>query len=677
MLLTLAGALVSPSNQASAAVVCAPRQSSYSGVVSSTPGLVGYWRLGESSGTTACDSTGHDNGTYLTGTTLGVSGAISGDPDTAVTLNGSSGQVSVPAASSLNVGDNFTIEAWVKRGSSKTGVNQVVASKQEGSWVLMFNESDKLTLRRSTVADIATSTVATTDTSGWHYVVATKNGSSVHLYLDGVDVTGAVSNQTMPNNSQPLVIGQSTGTAYFKGSVDETALYNTALTPTQITQHYNAGISAPGDPVLAAVGDIACPFGDTGNACQQQLTAALTASQHPNAVAVLGDNQYNSGLLSEYNSSGAYNDTWGQFNPIVHPTPGNHEYAASLTASGYFTYFGAAAENGNYSYELGSWHVVSLNSDCSNSGCEDSIAGTSSSAEVSWLQADLAAHQNQCILAYWHHPRFSSGWVGSSPGVAPLWSALYAAHADVVLNGHDHMYERFAQQDPSQNPTSEGIREFVVGTGGESLFTMGTIQPNMQAVDNTHFGALFLTLHPGSYDWTYRATNGSVLDSGTSACHLQPSGAQSASSAQRATFGHTALALQSSSRIHAPYLAVRMAARYSVAPSAGLARLTFAAHPQRDSLRSALKRGLPIRVYCSRACDIGVTIRMRRGNRTLILARYRETETEVPRPSSTLVLRLRQSLFRHLRGVPLTMTLAATDASKGQQRVTRTIILGQ
>ena len=239
-----AGNQSSPSNQASVtpAGACSPRQSSYSGVVSATAGLVGYWRLGESSGTVACDSTAnHDNGTYLGGVTLGVPGAIAADPDTAVSLDGSSGQVSVPASSSLNVGDTFTIEAWVKRGTSKSGSNEVIASKQEGSLVLMFNEADQLTLRRSTYGNIATANVATTDTASWHYVVATKNGASVHLYLDGTDVTGTVANQTMTNNTEPLAIGQSSGSAYIKGTLDEVALYNTALTPTQITQHYEAG----------------------------------------------------------------------------------------------------------------------------------------------------------------------------------------------------------------------------------------------------------------------------------------------------------------------------------------------------------------------------------------------------------------------------------------------------
>jgi len=193
------------------------------------------------------------------------------------------------------------------------------------------------------------------------------------------------------------------------------------------------------DPVLAAVGDIACQPGDTANACEQSVTAQLVATHAPTAVAVLGDNQYASGLFSEFEGKGAYNATWGQFNPIVHPVPGNHEYSASSTAHGYFKYFGPAAvgpngagaegPNGSYSYDLGSWHLIALNSDCSNTGCSDSVTGTTSDAQVSWLNSDLAAHPGQCTLAYWHHPRFSASFSGDTPGVAPLWNALYAAHA--------------------------------------------------------------------------------------------------------------------------------------------------------------------------------------------------------------------------------------------------------
>jgi acid phosphatase type 7 len=663
-----------PSNEASTKVVCSPSQSSYSGVVSSTPGLIGYWRLGEPSGTVACDFTGHNNGSYVGGFTLGVPGAISGDPDTAVGLDGSTGQVSVPAAESLNVGDTFTIEGWVKRGSSKTGVNQVIASKQNGAWVLMFNESDRLTLRRSTVGDAAVAKVATTDTSTWHYVAATKSGSSVHLYLDGVDVTGTVTNQTMANNTQPLVMGQSTATAYLKGSVDEVALYSTVLTSSQIIQHYNAGVgTSTGDPVLAAVGDIACRPGDTNpeHGCQQRATANLIAGQRPDAVAPLGDNQYESGLLSEYKGAGAYNETWGEFNLRAHPVPGNHEYGASLSAEGYFSYFGAAAGNGNYSYELGSWHIIALNSDCSDSGCEDSIAGTSSTAQVIWLQSDLAAHAGQCILAYWHHPRFTSGWVGNSPGVTPLWNALYAAHADVVLNGHDHMYERYAQQDPSQNATTQGIREFVVGTGGESLFTLGTVQPNLEAFDNQHYGALFLALHGTSYEWTYRAIDGTILDSGSTACHIQQTGAVVAKT--RGLVPRTPYAGRQPSA-GAP-LAVRNVAALPAFALTKPASFRFAAHVRRVPLRWALKNGLPVRVHCSRACDVRITIALRRGRRMAILARYRETETQIPAPQSLLHLHLPARLLHNLRGARLAVSFFAIDASSEVRRVSGTFVL--
>ena len=188
---------------------------------------------------------------------------------------------------------------------------------------------------------------------------------------------------------------------------------------------------------------------------------------------MLGDNQYDSGSDSEY--MGSYDLTWGHdFNSIVHPVLGNHEYLTS-GASGYFQYFGdhgvtTNAPAGYYSVNLGTWHIVSLNSNCSDQkGCSDALAGGTTSAEMSWLQSDLAANPSACVLAMWHHPLFSYGWTLGAPSVAPLWTALYNAHADVVLNGHDHLYERYAQQDPSGTASTAGIREFVVGTGGESL----------------------------------------------------------------------------------------------------------------------------------------------------------------------------------------------------------------
>jgi hypothetical protein len=251
--------------------------------------------------------------------------------------------------------------------------------------------------------------------------------------------------------------------------------------------------------------------------------------------------------------------------------------------------------------------------------------------------------------------------------VAPFWNALYAAHADVVLNGHDHMYERFAQQDPAQNPTSEGIREFVAGAGGESLFEMGTIQPNMQAVDNSDFGALFLKLHPGSYEWTFRATNGTVLDSGSTACHTH-------TASLRATIRQPASAARFS-RTPTPSPAARSAEMLSPAAYPDRARLTFAVHPRRASLGSALKNGLPVDVYCSRACDVSVAVRVRSGSHIITIARYRETETEIPRRSSRVALHLRRSVIRSLGNARLMLAFVAVDASKEQRTVTRTLTL--
>ena len=416
------------------------------------------------------------------------------------------------------------------------------------------------------------------------------------------------------------------------------------------------------DPVLAAVGDIACPGGDKVNSCKQLATASLTASQKPTAVAVLGDNQYESGLLSEFNSPGAYNATWGQFNPIVHPAPGNHEYAASSSASGYFTYFGSAAGNGNYSYELGSWHIISLNSDCSDSGCEDKLAGTTSTAAVKWLEGDLAAHPGQCVLAYWHHPLFSSGFVGNSPGVAPFWNALYAAHADVVLNGHDHLYERFAQQDSSQKATSSGIREFVIGTGGESLFSVEHVQPNLEAIDNEHFGVMFLTLHSGSYEWAFRATDGSLLDSGSSACHSQPKGA-SAAAPIRAT---ATVAPHASAP--APLPAVLSAER--LAPSAAPEQpLVFAVSPSPQPPAEA--GTLPVEVHCSPACNLDITLQV--GDTTV--AKYRETEKEIHKPYTLLPLQLSPDAIRLIGHASLTATFVATDAANEVRSLTRTLTM--
>jgi hypothetical protein len=272
---------------------------------------------------------------------------------------------------------------------------------------------------------------------------------------------------------------------------------------------YEARPAEAADPVLVGAGDIAHCSTATDEATAKLLDGLS------GTIFTLGDNAYYSGTAAEF--ANCYGPTWGRHKARTKPSVGNHEYLTS-GASGYFGYFGAAAggpSKGYYSYDRGSWHVIVLNSNCSNVGC---AAG---SPQEQWLRADLAAHPNSCTLAYWHAPLFSSGEHGNSTSVRPFWNALYQANADVVLSGHDHDYERFAPQRPDGTfDSARGIREFVVGTGGTSLRPFGTIKPNSQSRNSTAHGVLKLTLHAGSYEWKFVPVAGKTFaDSGTQSCH--------------------------------------------------------------------------------------------------------------------------------------------------------------
>jgi acid phosphatase type 7 len=244
-------------------------------------------------------------------------------------------------------------------------------------------------------------------------------------------------------------------------------------------------------------------------------------------VLDLGDNQYENAALTDFQS--VYDPTWGRQKSITHPASGNHEYSTT-GASGYYTYFGSAASpqdtnctsgcKGYYSYNLGAWHIVVLNSECTlvSGGC---AAG---SPQEQWLKADLAANTNTCTLAYWHRPLFSSGQSLGYSGVHDLWVDLYNAGADLILNGHDHDYERFAPQDPSGNgDPNHGITEIIVGTGGYSHMSFNSIAANSVVRNNTTFGVLELTLHSNWYQWQFlpdsQSGNGTFTDSGSAACH--------------------------------------------------------------------------------------------------------------------------------------------------------------
>jgi hypothetical protein len=269
--------------------------------------------------------------------------------------------------------------------------------------------------------------------------------------------------------------------------------------------------------VLVAAGDIACAPGQepTVSSCQMAATAELAASLRPDVVAPLGDLQYERGELSGFQRS--YDRTWGRLKQVTRPAPGNHEYTGGK-ATGYFTYFGRTVGSpveGWYSYELGSWHVVVLNSVCGPvGGCGDG------SPQLRWLRADLAAHPGRCVLAYWHHPRFSSGLHGSDTAYDAFWRALFEAGADVVLNGHDHFYERFGPQTPEGvADAGRGIRQFVVGTGGRSIYPIRSRLPTSEEASSAGFGVLELLLRPAGYDWRFLPAAGNTFtDSGSGTC---------------------------------------------------------------------------------------------------------------------------------------------------------------
>ncbi len=266
------------------------------------------------------------------------------------------------------------------------------------------------------------------------------------------------------------------------------------------------------DPVVVAAGDIA-NCSEPGDEATAKLLGRI-----PGTVLTLGDEAYERGSPEQF--ANCYGSTWGQFKDRTKPAPGNHEYETPK-AQGYFGYFGNAAGRkgeGYYSFDLGDWHLIALNSNCSEvGGCY------ASSPQGRWLRDDLAKNRKKCTLAYFHHPLFTSGnYRPGIPAVRPLWEALYRAGADVVLNGHDHNYQRFAPQDPEGRADPErGIREFVVGTGGASHYELHTPPvANTQVYDDHTFGVLKLILHPEGYDWRFvPVEGGSFTDSGHGQCH--------------------------------------------------------------------------------------------------------------------------------------------------------------
>ena len=268
-----------------------------------------------------------------------------------------------------------------------------------------------------------------------------------------------------------------------------------------------AGVeSAEVGVVFVGAGDIAgCDYD------RDELTARILDTI-PGTVFTAGDNAYEDGTAEEF--ANCYAPTWGRHQDRTRPTAGNHEYRTD-DAAPYYEYFGASAGPaglGYYSYDLGAWHIVALNSN---------IDMREGSAQERWLRADLAGRADQCVLAYWHHPRFSSGDHGNDPETAPLVRALYDAGGEIVVSGHDHNYERFAPQTAGGTlDEARGIRQFVVGTGGTDLRRMSTPRSNSEARNDQAHGVLKLTLYSGSYEWVFIPIEGqSYTDTGSGACH--------------------------------------------------------------------------------------------------------------------------------------------------------------
>jgi calcineurin-like phosphoesterase family protein len=257
--------------------------------------------------------------------------------------------------------------------------------------------------------------------------------------------------------------------------------------------------SSAGPRTIVAAGDIACP----GQPCpSQRKTARIVGRLDPMAVLTLGDNQYESGALRDFRRS--YRPTWGAFRGTTHPVPGNHDYS-----HGYFRFFGRSAHgpHGYYTYRIGGWRLFALNSE------------NRSRRQTRWLRDWLRRDTHRCELAYWHEPRWSSGaYHGGTSAVVGWWRILYRRGVDVVLNGHEHNYERFAKLTANGRRDARGVREFVVGTGGNRIYRFGPPERGSQR-RVTSYGVLSMRLRAGGYRWQFQRIGGRIADSGSEQCH--------------------------------------------------------------------------------------------------------------------------------------------------------------
>ncbi len=406
--------------------------------------------------------------------------------------------------------------------TSTTGYSvQGVADNTWGETTINYNNAPPASTTIGYSGSIISNTWTLVDITSY---VNTAGTFSMALSTTSTSSKTFASREAGANSPQlEIHIATPTSTATPTGGISTSTPTRTP-TPSGLPTATPTAIPSGGDPILAGAGDIACdPVSDpnyngglgTANSCHMKATSDLILQMNPNAVFTSGDNQYEDGALSKFQL--AFDSAWGRFKSIIHPAPGNHEYSI-LGAGDYFTYFGASAGSypqGYYSYDLGAWHIVVVNSNCSNiGGC------SAGSPQEQWLRSDLAAHPTQCTLAYWHHPLFSSGQHGNNTFMQPIWQALEAYGADLVVNSHDHIYERFAPQTDAGVASPNGIQEIIVGTGGESHYTISALQPNSLVQNSNTYGVLVLVLHASSYDWYFAPEAGKTFsDSGTGTCH--------------------------------------------------------------------------------------------------------------------------------------------------------------
>jgi hypothetical protein len=519
--------------EGASARACSPRSTYTDAVLGSSTHVNAYWRLGDSTGTVACESVANHDGSYGAGTVLRQPGALVGDADTSVGLDGSAGEVRVESSSALNPSRAISIEAWVRPAA--TNGTQTILHKS-GQYLVRARGGSlraRVWWSPTTYVDVASPPVLRAGVVT--HVVVTYDGAAVVVYADGIEVARAavVGRPPIASTTHPLLMGNAANDdSAFRGQLDEVAIYRSALPAADIAAHTAIGRgtgsappgttpptsqgpapttgAAPTSNVILAAGDIAgC---DTPG---DEATARIL-DRLEGLVATLGDHVYEDGSASQFRD--CYGPTWGRHRARTRPSVGEHEYR-SAGAAPYFDYWGELAgprNLGYYSYDLPGWHVVVLNSNCTTVLCSPG------SAQERWLRADLAAATQPCTLAYWSNPLFSSGTVhGPFSPVKPFWEALYDAGADVVLNGSEHVYERFAPQDPAGRADSLGLRQFTVGTGGRGLYTFGRPLPNSQVRDVASFGVLKLTLDTGRYSWQFVriAGNSTPSDSGSDACH--------------------------------------------------------------------------------------------------------------------------------------------------------------